>query len=164
MNKSDTKPTRFLKPAVMPFAVFVGVPCISFAVCLAIFTDWSRNRAYVPFMFLALALVFSTAYSLLASWVLAKFCPVGLSAGGVHGCTFWGRKSIVPWDEIVAVKTFALANLRWVLIYSSKQRETAWFSLFQSQPADLLDALAQFGPPDSPLLRHLNSVAKAAIK
>jgi len=164
MDKSATQPTRFLKPAFMPFALIVGVPGFSFAVCLAIFGGWSGNSANGPFIFLGISAVAIIIISLLASWVLAKLFPVGLSACGVHGCTFWGCKSIVPWDEIVAVKTFALANLRWVLIYSSKQRETTWFPLFQSQPADLLDAVAQLGPPDNLLLRYLNSVAKVAIK
>ena len=164
MDKSTTQPIRFLKPAFMPFALTVFVPGFSFAVCFTTALDWSRHRAYVPFIALGLSTAAGIAISLLGSWVVSKLFPGALSGGGVHGHTFWGRKSIVPWDEIVSVKPFALANLRWVLIYSSKQRKTTWFSLFQSQPADLLDAVAQLGPPDNALLRHLNTVAKAAIK
>ena len=146
----------------MPFAVLICVPALSFTACLAILTDWSQHKAYVPFMFLALSASFSIVFSLLSSWVLAKLFPVGLSADGIHGSTFWGCKSFVPWHEIGAVKPFALLNLQWLRIYSSQQGKTTWIPMFLSQPADFLDALGKLGASGNPLLGHLKGLTKTS--
>lgn len=164
MDKSSTQPIRFLKPAVRRMALCFCMPLFSVGACflsVLMVIEGGRIRTHLFLIILAFVLVFSITYSLLCSWVWVKLFPVGCSTGGIHGHSVWGRKRLVRWDEIETVKPWAFLNLRWLRIYSSKHGETTWIALFQSEPADLLDALAQFGPPDNALLRHLNIVAKA---
>lgn len=94
------------------------------------------------------------AESFFFSFILSLGFPAGFSAEGIYGHSFWGPRRFVAWSEIKNARTFYLLNLKWLRVYSAGGK-VLWLGLFQSRPAEFREAIRQFAPSNSPVLKFL---------
>jgi hypothetical protein len=105
------------------------------------------------------ALVFGSVVAVAGTFVEALmfslFFPVCFTAEGVHGHSGWGIRRFIRWQDIAAVRTFGVFNLKWLRIFSTADRKVIWLPLFQASPAGFREEIRRLAPPESPLLKHL---------
>ncbi len=94
--------------------------------------------------------------SLFFSWLMSLLYPVHVSEEGLRGHSVWGGRMFCAWQDITEARKFRLINLRWLRIYSAKDRKVMWLPLFQSHEREFFEAIAQFAPADSPILTRIS--------
>ena len=138
------------RSAIIPGAIFVFVCGMTGAFCLiVIIQGW-----HFDFHALAIVTVVEVIYSFFASLMMSFVFPVGFSADGIYGHSFWGRRRFVSWQQIVTARTFGLFKFRFLRVYSADCKVT-WLALFQSHDAEFRDEIRRLAPPSSPVLQFL---------
>lgn len=92
--------------------------------------------------------LFKVALALL----IAALYPVRVGARGIHSFNFWGVPGSMEWNDMASVKQATYASLPWLVVQSRRTKNALWLPLFFTDNDGFRRAIAQFAPPDSPLL------------
>jgi hypothetical protein len=150
MNMSIPPDIKKFRTAIIPGAIFLFVSSMTFSLCaISLQYGWHIDGRALAFTTGAV-LMFSFAYS----WLMARLFPIGFSADGIYGHSFWGRRRFVSWQEIATARPRRLGNLRWLRVYAIDGKVT-WVALFQSRDTEFQQEIRRLAPPGNPVLNHL---------
>jgi hypothetical protein len=138
------------RTAILPVAIFVFIGGMAWSSCLIVV----RYGRLVDGRALTVASGYGLIFSFVWSWLMALFLPVGFSAEGIHGYSFWGRRRFVAWPAVTKARTFGLLNLKYLRIYGADGRVT-WLPLFPSKRAEFQQEIRKFAPVGNPVLDYI---------
>ena len=142
---------RKFRVAVKPLFTLIlgfGLPGLFCAILLIDGLNFDRIA-------LAVASAAAIPIALVAAWSLSFLFPDALSPEGVYGHSFWGRRNFVRWQDITAVRSLRILNLRWLRVYSTIESKTTWLGLFQARRVEFRQEVQRLAPPGSPVLTCL---------
>jgi hypothetical protein len=144
---------RKFRAAVIPQSVFMFVGSMLIVLTLIVMRDGFHfdRRALAA---LAIATGALLVLSILDSWILSLAFTAAFSSEGIYGHSVWGWRRFVRWQDISSVRTFRLANLRWLRVFAADGKVT-WVALFQSKNADFREEIRRLAPPGHAVLNHI---------
>jgi len=151
MSDAIPRNCRKFRAAIVPLVLFfIAADLILFLGFVLLAKGWRFDRhAFLK------AIALAPILSVIFAWMIFNWFPVALSAEGIYGHSFLGTQRFVAWRDVADVRSFRLANLRWLRILAASDGRVTWLALFQSHGGDFLDDIKRFGGADGPLLKHL---------
>lgn len=141
------------------FPVFLCVLLGSAPVILIAFLSQNTWTLEIPKFLIAYGIV-GVPISLITAWIFYQYYPVGVSAKGIQGSSFWGFQRVARWDNMKAIKTFRILNLRWARVHAKDKSGVTWIALFLKKPKAFRAELKSVMPADNFLLYYLEKNAR----
>lgn len=98
-----------------------------------------------------LTCISSAIISIGGAWIISVCFPDAVSADGLYGHSFWGRRRFVCWQDISKAHKFQLAYLPLLRVYGADGK-VSWLALFPAKKKEFLEEIRKFAPSDSPVL------------
>ena len=157
MNDALKSERRIFRAAVFPIfaillvaTVITGIVCeVGFSPCLP--STLSDFISFFVFLFVSPVIVSAAGAFLLRIWEAEV-----LSYEGVETSAFlYFRHRLLPWDDVVAVRTFPFLKLICVRFRLASGR-SKWILFFQRRDGELSEVIADLVSKDSLVWKRLN--------